>query len=49
MGTVTDAVAHLELALKMLDEAGEYHAAAFVASALDALQPLPFPDDSECG
>lgn len=37
MDTVEDAVGHLELALRLLDASGEYHAAAYVASALDAL------------
>ncbi len=49
MSTVKDALEHLHLALDLLDQAEEYVAAAFVASALDALRPVPFPDDSDYG
>lgn len=47
METVDDAVGHLELALQLLDASGEYRAAAYVASALDALNTPPSDNDAD--
>lgn len=49
MNDVADALVHLQRALESLDEAGEYVAAAFVASAIDALNPPTCLDDADYG
>jgi len=49
MDSVRYAVEYLELALKELDNTQEYVAAAYVASALDALKPRSLPDDAGLG